>query len=185
MTSAETIEASTPIDSVTPKPRTGPEARKNSSPAASSVVTLESMIADHALLKPASARARRLCAARRRTPPGPARRPARWRRRPCRSRARSRPGRAASAWRRARPARRRRSARTRQRDRREHADQPVDHDDEQAVSGHADHARPRAAPSIAAVAQRRADRALLDHLDRHRQRAAPDRAARGPWPRSA
>ena len=45
----ETIEATTPIDSVTPKPLTGPEAKKNSSPAASSVVTLESRIADHAL----------------------------------------------------------------------------------------------------------------------------------------
>ncbi len=48
-TSAETIEATTPMDSVTPKPLTGPEAKKNSSPAASSVVTLESRIADHAL----------------------------------------------------------------------------------------------------------------------------------------
>ena len=52
MTSAEIIEAMTPIDSVTPKPLIGPEPRKNSSPAASRVVTLESMIAVHALLKP-------------------------------------------------------------------------------------------------------------------------------------
>ena len=50
--SAETIEAMTPMDSVTPKPLIGPEPRKNSRPAASRVVTLESMIADHALLKP-------------------------------------------------------------------------------------------------------------------------------------
>ena len=48
-TSAETIEATTPMDSVTPNPLTGPEAKKNSSPAASSVVTLESRIADQAL----------------------------------------------------------------------------------------------------------------------------------------
>ena len=48
-TSAETIDATTPIDSVTPKPLTGPLARKNSSAAASSVVTLESRIADQAL----------------------------------------------------------------------------------------------------------------------------------------
>ena len=52
ITSAEIIEAMTPIDSVTPKPWTGPEASTNSRPAASSVVTLESMMADHALLKP-------------------------------------------------------------------------------------------------------------------------------------
>ena len=38
--------------SVTPKPFTGPDAKKNSSPAASSVVTLESMMALHALAKP-------------------------------------------------------------------------------------------------------------------------------------
>ena len=50
MISEEIIEARTPIDSVTPKPLTGPEARKNSSAAASSVVMLLSMIADHALL---------------------------------------------------------------------------------------------------------------------------------------
>ncbi len=50
MTSEETIDASTPIDSVTPNPLTGPEARKNSSPAASKVVMLLSMIADQALL---------------------------------------------------------------------------------------------------------------------------------------
>ena len=57
MISAETIEAMTPIVSVTPKPLIGPEPRKNSRPAASRVVTLESMIALHALLKPtASAR---------------------------------------------------------------------------------------------------------------------------------
>ena len=52
MTSAEIIDAMTPIESVTPKPLTGPEARMNSSAAASRVVTLESMIALHALLKP-------------------------------------------------------------------------------------------------------------------------------------
>ena len=52
MISAEIIEAMTPIDSVTPKPLIGPEPRKNSRPAASRVVTLESMIALHALLKP-------------------------------------------------------------------------------------------------------------------------------------
>ena len=52
ITSAEIIEAMTPIDSVTPKPLTGPEASTNSSPAASRVVTLESMIAVHALLNP-------------------------------------------------------------------------------------------------------------------------------------
>ena len=52
ITSAEIIEAMTPIDSVTPKPWTGPVASTNSSPAASSVVTLESMMADHALLNP-------------------------------------------------------------------------------------------------------------------------------------
>ena len=57
-TSAETIDASTPIDSVTPKPRTGPEARKNSSPAASRVVTLESRIALHAFAKPVDSAAR-------------------------------------------------------------------------------------------------------------------------------
>jgi hypothetical protein len=48
-TSAETIDARTPMLSVTPKPRTGPAARKNSSPAASSVVMLESRMADSAL----------------------------------------------------------------------------------------------------------------------------------------
>ena len=53
ITSAVNIEASTPMVSVTPNPRTGPEARKNSSPAASSVVTLESAIALQALRKPA------------------------------------------------------------------------------------------------------------------------------------
>ena len=53
MTSADTIEASTPMPSVTPKPLTGPTRGRNSSPAASSVVTLESMIALHALSKPA------------------------------------------------------------------------------------------------------------------------------------
>jgi hypothetical protein len=41
-------EASTPMVSVTPNPRTGPDASQNSSPAASSVVTFESMIADRA-----------------------------------------------------------------------------------------------------------------------------------------
>jgi hypothetical protein len=39
------MEASTPIERVTPNPRTGPDARKNSSPAASRVVMLESAIA--------------------------------------------------------------------------------------------------------------------------------------------
>ena len=48
-TRAETIEATTPIDRVTPKPLTGPEAKKNSSPAARSVVMFESRIADQAL----------------------------------------------------------------------------------------------------------------------------------------
>jgi hypothetical protein len=48
MTSADTIDASTPMARVTPNPRTGPDARKNSSPPASRVVTLESMIALHA-----------------------------------------------------------------------------------------------------------------------------------------
>ena len=52
ITSAEIIDAMTPIDSVTPKPLTGPEASTNSRPAASRVVTLESMMAIHALLKP-------------------------------------------------------------------------------------------------------------------------------------
>ncbi len=53
-TSADTMDATTPIESVTPNPLTGPDARKNSSAAASSVVTLESRIADHALRKPVS-----------------------------------------------------------------------------------------------------------------------------------
>ena len=57
MTSAEIIDAMTPMVRVTPKPLIGPEPRKNSSAAARSVVTLESMIALHALLKP-TARAR-------------------------------------------------------------------------------------------------------------------------------
>jgi hypothetical protein len=48
------IETRTPTDSVTPKPRTAPEARKNSSTAASRVVTLESAIALSALPKPRS-----------------------------------------------------------------------------------------------------------------------------------
>ena len=52
MISAETMDAMTPMDRVTPKPLIGPEPRKNSRPAASRVVTLESMIALHALLKP-------------------------------------------------------------------------------------------------------------------------------------
>jgi hypothetical protein len=52
-TSAEIIEASTPMDRVTPKPRTGPEARKNSRPAASNVVTFESRMALQARLNPA------------------------------------------------------------------------------------------------------------------------------------
>ena len=59
MTSADTIEATTPIASVTPKPLTDPDARKNSSAAASSVVTFESMIALHALSNPASSARRR------------------------------------------------------------------------------------------------------------------------------
>ena len=60
ISNAETIEASTPIARVTPKPRTGPEARKNSSPAASRVVTLESMMALQALPKPVVTADRRL-----------------------------------------------------------------------------------------------------------------------------
>ena len=52
--SADTTEASTPMTSVTPKPRTGPDASTNSSPAASRVVTLESAIALNALEKPLS-----------------------------------------------------------------------------------------------------------------------------------
>ena len=56
--SAETMEAMTPMERVTPNPLMGPEPRKNSSAAARSVVTLESMIAVHALLKP-TIRARR------------------------------------------------------------------------------------------------------------------------------
>ena len=49
-----TAKVFTPADTaiVTPNPRTGPAARKNSSPAASSVVTFESRIALHALAKP-------------------------------------------------------------------------------------------------------------------------------------
>ena len=58
MISAEIMDAMTPIESVTPKPLIGPEPSTNSSPAASRVVTLESMMADQALLKP-TARARR------------------------------------------------------------------------------------------------------------------------------
>ncbi len=58
-TSADTIEASTPMARVTPNPRTGPDARKNSRPAASRVVTLESMIALHALVKPEPTATRR------------------------------------------------------------------------------------------------------------------------------
>ena len=113
MTSAETIEASTPMASVTPKPCTGPDARKNSSPAASRVVTLESTIALQRLAEAGGHRgAQALAGGRRRTPPGPVRRPARSRRSPCRWRARSRPGRAGSGWRRGRPAPRRRSARS-------------------------------------------------------------------------
>ena len=45
MTSAEIMDAMTPMNSVTPKPLIGPEPRTNSRPAASRVVTLESMIA--------------------------------------------------------------------------------------------------------------------------------------------
>ena len=54
------MEASTPIERVTPNPRTGPDARKNSSPAASRVVMLESAITLSALRKPAASAARRL-----------------------------------------------------------------------------------------------------------------------------
>jgi len=60
MTRALIREASTPMDSVTPNPRTGPDARKKSSPAASKVVTFESAIALSALRKPAVSAARRL-----------------------------------------------------------------------------------------------------------------------------
>ncbi len=59
MTRAETIEASTPTVRVTPKPRTGPEARKKSSPAASRVVTLESAMADSARRNPVVSALRR------------------------------------------------------------------------------------------------------------------------------
>ena len=50
--SADTTLAATPMTSVTPKPRTGPEARKNSSAAARMVVMLESAMALNALEKP-------------------------------------------------------------------------------------------------------------------------------------
>lgn len=53
MTSAENMEASTPMARVTPKPFTGPEPRKKSSPAAISVVTLESATALQAPRNPA------------------------------------------------------------------------------------------------------------------------------------
>ena len=53
MIRAETIEARTPTPRVTPNPRTGPEARNSSSPAAIRVVTLESTMALHALSNPA------------------------------------------------------------------------------------------------------------------------------------
>ena len=56
---AETIEAMTPIDKVTPNPLIGPEPRKNKRPAASKVVTFESMIAVHALLNPTISARRR------------------------------------------------------------------------------------------------------------------------------
>jgi hypothetical protein len=58
------MDASTPMTRVTPKPRTGPEARKNSRPAASSVVTLESAIALNALAKPLSSGGHQPLAAR-------------------------------------------------------------------------------------------------------------------------
>jgi hypothetical protein len=64
-TSAVNIDATTPMDSVTPNPRTGPEAKKNSSPAASRVVMLESAIADQAFANPDRRAVRRL----RRGPP--------------------------------------------------------------------------------------------------------------------
>ena len=108
MTSAVNSDASTPIARVTPNPRTGPEARKNSRPAASSVVTLESTMALHALANPRVQRRPQAGRRPRRTPRAPARTPARWRRRPCRWRARTRPGRAGSGWRRGPAARRRR-----------------------------------------------------------------------------
>ena len=41
---AVNIEVAMPIESVTPKPRTGPEPRMNSRKAAMKVVTLESMM---------------------------------------------------------------------------------------------------------------------------------------------
>src|SRR5690625_6947455 len=49
ISSAEIIDAITPNDSVTPKPLTGPNARKNNNAPASRVVMLESMIALHAI----------------------------------------------------------------------------------------------------------------------------------------
>ena len=52
------------MTSVTPKPRTGPEASRNSSPAASSVVTLESAMALKALEKPLSSAGQQALAAR-------------------------------------------------------------------------------------------------------------------------
>lgn len=59
MTSAENIEAMTPMARVTPKPLTGPEPRKKSSPAARSVVMFESATALNAFWKPVVSAERR------------------------------------------------------------------------------------------------------------------------------
>ncbi|CAM5652596.1 hypothetical protein STENM223S_08044 [Streptomyces tendae] len=73
ITSALTIEARTPMPRVTPKPLTGPEARKKSSAAAIRVVMLESAIALKALRKPVVSadrvlgRARAACSSRARS----------------------------------------------------------------------------------------------------------------------
>ena len=58
------METSTPIERVTPNPRTGPAARKKSSPAASRVVMFESAMALSALRKPADSAVRRLLSLR-------------------------------------------------------------------------------------------------------------------------
>ncbi len=57
-TRAVNSDTTTPTDNVTPKPRTAPEARKNRSPAASRVVTLESAMALNALVNPRSSAGR-------------------------------------------------------------------------------------------------------------------------------
>ena len=58
-TRADSMDASTPMLNVTPKPRTGPAARKKSSPAANRVVMFESAIADSAFWKPLRSERRR------------------------------------------------------------------------------------------------------------------------------